>query len=226
MDRQVANCYDDAHERTDTGLVYPLLDTVTTGVGADGATYSGGFLFRNLDIPQGSRVVSATLQLYAVFQSGVPVPLVISGENTGQAQDFYDGAGDISARVRTSSAVSFTVTSRVGGWVNSPDLTSVVQEILERGDWAAGNNLALLIDPAPGAKTYATWASYERSPQLAARLLVRYEQPPTPTPTVTFTPTVTNTPTATYTPTATNTPTATATPTKSSFKLYLPVVVR
>ncbi len=31
LERQIANCYDDAHERTDVGVVYPLLDTVTTG---------------------------------------------------------------------------------------------------------------------------------------------------------------------------------------------------
>jgi hypothetical protein len=51
LERQVANCYDDAHERTDTGFVAATLDTVTTGVGPDGAPYTGGFLFRNLDIP-------------------------------------------------------------------------------------------------------------------------------------------------------------------------------
>jgi hypothetical protein len=220
-ERQVANCYDDASERTDTGIVYPLQDAVTTGRAADGSPYSGGFLFRNPDIPEGSRVVSATLQLYAVFQSGLPVELTIAGDNTGQAEDFYGGLRDISSRPRTSTVVSFTVPSRIGGWLNSPDLAGVVQEILDRGDWVAGNNLALLIDPAPNnANTYATWASYERSPQLAARLLVRYEPPPTATPTVT------DTPTATATPTVTLTPTASATPTESGHKLYLPIVVR
>jgi hypothetical protein len=226
LERQVANCYDDAHERTDTGIVYPLLDTVTTGGTADGARYSGGFLFRNLDIPQGSVVISATLQLYAVFQSGTPVPLLISGDDTGQAEDFFGAARNISSRVRTSSTVSFTVTSRVGGWVNSPDLGPVVQEILSRGDWAAGNNLALLVDPAPDATNYATWAAYERSPQLAARLLVRYQEPPTPTPTVTNTPTQTSTPTATPTATATATATITATPTTQQFRLFLPMIMR
>ena len=51
LERQIANCYDDAHERTDVGVVYPLLDTVTTGGTTDWARYSGGFLFRNIEIP-------------------------------------------------------------------------------------------------------------------------------------------------------------------------------
>ncbi len=226
LERQVANCYDDATERTDTGIVYPLLDTVTTGGTADGARYSGGFLFRDLEIPAGSRVVSATLQLYAVFQSGLPVNLRISGDDTASAEDFYDGFRNISNRPRTSNAVSLTVTSRVAGWVNSPDLTGIVQEILDRGDWTAGNNLALLVDPAPDATTYATWASYERSPQLAARLLIRYEEPPTPTPTVTNTPTATSTPTITVTPTATATSTVTVTPTTQGYRIFLPIIMR
>jgi hypothetical protein len=226
FERQVANCYDDAHERTDTGFIAATLDTVTTGIGPDGAPYSGGFLFRNVDIPASSRVVSATLQLYAVYQSGLPVPLVISGDDTGDAQDFFGPARNISDRVRTSSTVSLTLTSRVAGWVNSPDLTGIAQEIIERPDWSAGNNLALLIDPAPGATNYATWAAYERSPQLAARLLIRYEPPPTATPTVTNTPTATGTPTVTNTPTATATETITVTPTTEGYRIFLPIVVR
>lgn len=225
LQRQVANCYDDASERTDTGIVYPLQDAVTTGGLPDNARYSGGFLFRGMDIPTGSRVVSATLQLYAVYQSGLPVNLVISGDDTGAAEDFFGAARNISDRPRTSSAVSLTVPSRIAGWVNSPDLTGIVQEILDRGDWSAGNNMALLIDPAPDSTTYATWASFERSPQLAARLLIRYEEPFTPTPTVTNTPTATATPTITVTPTETLTPTATVTEPVGE-RVFLPIIMR
>lgn len=241
LDRRVANCYDDAHERTDVGIVYPLLDTVTTGGTKDGAHYSGGFLFRDIEIPQGSRVVSATLQLMPRYQSGLPVPLVLAGDDQGNAQDFYGGYREISDRPRTSSTVSWTLTSRPSGWVNSPDIASIVQEILDRQDWHAGNDLAVFVDPAANAANYATWASYESSPQVAARLVVRFEPQPTPTPTMTATPTVTNTPTATATPTETTTPepTATMTPTATDtetptttpttvpeYKTYLPLVVR
>lgn len=239
LERQIANCYDDAHERTDTGVVYPLLDTVTTGGTADGALYSGGFLFRNIEIPAGSRIVSATLQLYARYQSGLPLPLTVAGDDRGNAEDFYGGAHEISNRPRTSSVVSWTLTSRVNGWLNSPDITSIVLEVMERADWQSGNNLALLVDPAPGLQNYGTWTAFEGSPQFAARLLIRYVEPDTPTPTATptatetFTPTPTATetntptPTETFTPTATPTGSVTPTPTGSpttSFRIYLPVI--
>lgn len=215
LERQVANCYDDAHERTDTGIVYPLLDTVTTGGAAGGARYSGGFLFRNVDIPQGSVVVSATLQLFARFQSAAPAPLVLAGDDTGNAEDFFGPARNISTRPRTSSTISWTLTSKVFGWVNSPDITSIVQEIMSRPDWQTGGNLALLLDPAPNTGNYATWAAYEGDPTLTARLLIRFEPPATATPTMTATPTQTETPTATATPTETPTETPTMMPTET-----------
>ncbi len=215
FERQVANCYDDAHERTDTGFVYALLDGVTTGGTPDGARYSGGFLFRDVQIPHGSRVVSATLQLFARYQSGLPVPLVLSGDDEPHAQDFYGGPREISSRPRTTSNVTWTLSSRLYGWVNSPDITSIVQEILDRSDWNTGNDMALFLDAAPSAVNYAVWASFESGAELAPRLVVRFDEPYTPTPTMTATPTETATPTVTSTPTETPTATATTTPTET-----------
>lgn len=242
--RQVANCYDDAHERTDVGIVYPALPDVTTGGTADGARYSGGFLFRNVTIPTGTRVVSATMQLFRRYQSGAPLELRISGDNTGNAEDFYGGVRQVSARPRTTSAISWTLTTRTAGWQTTPDLTGIVQEILNRPDWRSGNDLALFLDPAPNSTFYAAWAAFDSDPALAARLLIQYEpaatftptatatstptETPTitPTPTETLVPTETPTPTETFVPTETPTVTVTPTATQGMFRLFLPIIVK
>ena len=84
-------------------------------------------------------------------------------------------------------------------WVESPSLVEGVQELV---DEYGGINEVVLLEGGVEATAwkYGAWASYDRSPSLAARLYVTYAVPTTPTPTVTPTPVPTPTPTLTPTP--------------------------
>src|SRR5262249_52822478 len=99
----------------------------------------------------------------------------------------------------------------------TPNLASVVQEVVNRGGWTSGNAMAFIITGTANSKRIAK--SYDRDVYGAPYLHIEYTLPATPTPTFTPTPTPTNTPTPTYTPTAT----PTFTPTITSILTFVPI---
>jgi hypothetical protein len=99
----------------------------------------------------------------------------------------------------------------------TPQLASIIQEIVGRGDWYPGNSLSIIIKNNVST-THRRVIALERADDeenlFPARLIVAYEggsPVPTETPTATATPTPTATPTSTptFTPTDTLSPTNT-----------------
>jgi hypothetical protein len=113
--------------------------------------------------------------------------------------------------------VPWTITERPSGWFDAPDLTSVIQEVIDRPGWEAGNDLSIIIrNEATGALFhYIDVLAYDNNTDVAT-LSITFEysgDTPTPRPTSTPTPTSEATPTKTPTPTRTPTPTPMATDT-------------
>jgi hypothetical protein len=130
---------------------------------------------------------------------------------------------------------------------NSPELRSIIQEVVNRPGWRWGNALSLLLIANQGDRDgRKVWArdsdtSEDEAIWNRAVLTIRFTPKenlplPTPAPTWTFTPipTITPTPTRTRTPTptetatrtATDTPTPTITATPTSYKLFLPLMFK
>ncbi|MCI0554706.1 MAG: hypothetical protein L0287_27480, partial [Anaerolineae bacterium] len=91
----------------------------------------------------------------------------------------------------------------------TPNLASVIQEVVNRPGWASGNAIAVIIT-GTGKRIAESYEGYSWG---APYLHVRYTLPATPTPGPSPTPTKTPTPGPTQTPTKTPTPTNTLTPT-------------
>ena len=166
VQRQVAHCMDDAGERVDTAEVFVDWNYIPTGgrpgdAGSGVVLYEGGFLFRDVRIPQGARIISATLQLNAIRQYGLPVALKIAGDDRGNAGDFSAANLPLDSRPRTDARAVVTRRRRTG-WQASPDIAGIIQEIVARSDWRPGNELGLLVDPATAGEThYGTWHAYD-----------------------------------------------------------------
>ncbi len=218
IQRQIVHCMDDAYvELRPTPVLYYDIPYVRMGGWPD-LPYVSGFLFRDVRVPQGAEIISATLRLNYWWGYGLPVVVELAGQNSPQATDFSAKNLWPNQRPLTTHRVPWTIAN----WTyityptESPDLAGIVQEIVGQADWRPGNNLALLINPAGGDLPLDWWA-YDNSPTKAAQLSLSYQMPAaTSTPTPTATPTVTPTPTATPTATPTDTPTATPTPTSTS----------
>ena len=243
VQRQVAHCMDDAYVRVDTEELLYDLNFVRMGAREAGAVpYADGFLFRDVRIPQGSQITAAHLELNPWgYQSGVPIIVELAGDLRGQSDDFNPGNWPPHLRPRTVSRVPWTIPATVTDLTSSPDISSIVQEIVSQEDWRPGNNLAILVDATGASTQFVDWQAYDFRPANAAKLIVNYQWQATATPlatssptassTATRTPTPTATATATTTPTGTVTPTHTLTPTATrtpgpAHRVYLPLVLR
>jgi photosystem II stability/assembly factor-like uncharacterized protein len=233
IQRQVAHCMDDAYVRLDTGDFLFDADVVRMGARLDGAApYAAGFLFRDVRIPRGAHVNSATLQLEWHYQDGTPVEVVLVGDLQGNAGDFRPNGWQPQLRRRTAARVPWTITTTLAGSVTSPDISALIQEIAAQPEWQPGNDIAILIDPTAASRRYVDWRAFDLSPGQAAQLALSYTTStgPTNTPTATATPTLTATPTPTFTATAPATPTRTptTTPTRpvTSLRVFLPLILR
>ncbi|OGY22169.1 MAG: hypothetical protein A2126_00575 [Candidatus Woykebacteria bacterium GWB1_45_5] len=141
--------------------------------------YSGGFRFTNVNIPKGSVVNSAVFQPY-VYNSTNDNPNVdIFANDVDNAKDFVIER-DVVNRVRTSNSVAWVATNVGVGYKSSPDIKNVIQGVVNRPGWSAGNAIVLLIHgkTSPDRLFYARSYEYVTGGRTPARLIITYTPPP------------------------------------------------
>ncbi len=177
LDTRVAQSSDDAIERSDDGSVD--LDSPTLELIGDAGTHTAGLRFQGITIPQGEKVLRAYVEFTAADTDGKTTQLTFHGQAVDNAATFGSADHDISTRTMTSAAVQW---QGVPGWTQvhatyrSPDLSPIIQEVVDRVGWSAGNALALIITGSGKREA----VSYDGDPDLAPKLHIEYEgEPPT-----------------------------------------------
>lgn len=102
-------------------------------------------IFRNISIPRRSRINSAVIHFIAqVTQTSTVVRSTLYGIN--QSNPFTAFPGDIYTRPLTNASVNFDISSTwtAGGDYSSPDVSAIVQEIVNRDDWGSGHGLGFM----------------------------------------------------------------------------------
>ena len=141
---------DDAEESLADGSIdlgSSDLELVTDG----GDVQSVGIRFV-VGIPQGSTIQSASIQFTVDEVDSGPTSVIISGELSPDAASFGGAQFDITSRNLTDSFVEWNdippwlTENDAGSDQQTPDLTAIVQEIVNQADWAANNGMVFLID--------------------------------------------------------------------------------
>jgi hypothetical protein len=154
---------DDAEENLEAGANLGTTNTTSTDLelAVDGPPEPRqwvGMRFTNLGIPQGATINSASIQFKVdTSDTEADTDVLIYGELVPNSSTFVAGTGNfnISGRPRTSSSVlwndipEWTVVGAAGADQRTPDLKSIIQEIVNQGGWVSGNALSLLIAPDP-----------------------------------------------------------------------------
>jgi hypothetical protein len=152
---------------------------ITAHMNGLSSKYNGGFRFTGLNIPPGATINSATFSGY-IYQVGSDrLYCTIYGHDVASAPDFSTNTyiKNTGQRPRTTASATWQGAFGSTGWKDK-DITGIVQEIVDRGDWSSGNAIALLfisdnrVSPEP-----ARFRSYDGVPAEAAKLTIDYSPP-------------------------------------------------
>lgn len=139
LNLQVSASADDAYQAS-SGTMYTSSTNHTTS--STGRYF--GHRFLNVTIPAGSTINSATLQIYVGNATYDDIHFTITGEDIDDAPEFTSTAYDISDRIDTAASVNWDADGVGSGWQSSPDLATIIQEIVDRPSWASGNDIVVI----------------------------------------------------------------------------------
>lgn len=145
-----------------------------TGNSGTTSRYWGGLRFNSVTIPQGTTILSATVEFYVTSTTYDDPKFNIHGQAADNAGTFTATAHDIDTRSRTTSYTTWSADGIGTGWITGPDITAAIQEIVNRGGWASGNSLVLILKPYDAATKEFRWKSYDSGDGAAAKLHVKY----------------------------------------------------
>ena len=114
-----------------------------------GGNQQVGMLFSGVTIPQGSTILSAYLQFKADETHSDATSLTIQGEAADHAATFTIALGNVSSRPKTTAAVPWSPAAWTmgdeGPAQQTPDISTVIQEIVNRPGWSIFNSIAIIV---------------------------------------------------------------------------------
>ncbi|MEM7246682.1 MAG: PKD domain-containing protein [Acidobacteriota bacterium] len=175
VEARIAFDRDDVEEALASGVIDP--ESSDMELGEDGEAQAVGLRFVGLYIPQGATVTSAYLEFVVDEADTAPTDVVIRAQAADDAPVFNTLPGDLTSRSLTSAMSPWSIPpwETIGSVERSPDVSSVVQEVVDRDGWASGNSLAFVIT-GTGSRTAE---AYDDAPTLAPFLHVEFTTPPT-----------------------------------------------
>lgn len=166
---------DDAYELS--SYVDTSNDTLKMSEGLNKVTL--GLRFQALNIPAGATITNAYIRYNSENFDSSATNLTFSGELTGDSTTFTSTNNDISDRTKTSSSVLWENDNDwpvSGETISSPDLSSVIQEIVNQADWCGGNSLNIIVEGEGLTSSSARLSTaFEEGNGLSPQLVVVYD---------------------------------------------------
>lgn len=135
-----------------------------------------GVRFTDILVPQGATIQSAYIQFSARWDGSGTCSITVRVEAADNALTFATGASNISARPLAPSQTTWDPPSWIANESSTPertpDLTTLVQETVNRSGWVSGNSMAFVIT---GSGVRTAW-SYDGSNAAAAVLHIEWGQ--------------------------------------------------
>lgn len=135
----------DAHEIN--GTVTTQSNDLILSNGTD--TVTSGLRFTDLNIPQGATIVSASLRFTSEKYNIAGTTLTISAEASASSTVFSDTNNNLTSRTKTTANVAWIEDNGFpssGEVISSPDISGVVQEVVDLTSWCGGADLNILIE--------------------------------------------------------------------------------
>lgn len=116
----------------------------------DGNAQRVGLRFTSVMIPRGTSIAHAWIQFKVDEATSTAASLLIQGQAADNAATFTSAANNVSSRPRTAASATWVPAAWSGSGTagpaqQTPDLRTIVQEIVNRPGWVSGNALALIL---------------------------------------------------------------------------------
>jgi len=144
LETQVATSSDDAEEKNSGRMKLTSADLELQGDQMVGLRFTG------LSILQGATIANAYVQFQADEVHAESTSLTIEGEDVDDATTFSSINENISSRPRTFASVSWspvpwTTVGAAGSDQRTPNLATIVQEIVDRPGWSSDQSMVLIV---------------------------------------------------------------------------------
>ncbi|MGA8260304.1 MAG: hypothetical protein WB783_08855 [Arenicellales bacterium] len=133
----------------------------TSSPDLDVGQVNAGIRFPLVTIPQNAVILHAEVQFSETAEHTEQTDLVLHGENVANAQTFSEtGTNSVGTRFNnlTTATVPWSNVPALsnGQIVTTPNIRSIIQEVVNRSDWSLGNALAVMIESKDGHRELST----------------------------------------------------------------------
>ncbi len=187
LDVWVESSFDDVEQSLTDGTMY--INSTDIELGNDPGTLGDqaeGLRFQNVLVPQGARITQAYMEFVVDEISSGPAKVEIRAQDINDAPAFSTEIFDVTDRELTAASAVWDIPAweAVDDIHQSPDLSSIVQEVTGRTDWRSNNSMAFIIT-GEGTRTAESWDGETAS---AARLHIEFStsEPPNVPPSASF----------------------------------------
>lgn len=179
---------DDAEEFRVGGIAGDMyLNSSDLEIGNDGGDEQYvGLRFQNVNVPQGATISNAYIRFRADENDGFgsQLNIYIAAQDIDDAPTFNGTNYNISSRTLTATQHTWP-DGTVPAWTNpnlydTPDISAVIQEVVDRGGWSNGNSMVIVIWSDIGETSERIADSYEGG--YPAELIFDYTIPASPLP--------------------------------------------
>jgi hypothetical protein len=149
INQRISNDADDSEETISSGSID--WGSSDLELGEEGSAQIVGMRWRNITIPQGATITSAYIEFTVdEVQTGTPANVTFYGEAADNAVAFENVAYNISSAHYNNPTSASVAWNNIPGWdtvgqtKQSPDIKTIIQEIVDRGGWVSGNSLVVV----------------------------------------------------------------------------------
>jgi len=144
---------------------------------SDSATIAG-LRFRNVQIPQGATITNATLNVRVFGPNSVDPDVIIYGHYTDNSPVLEGSTGqdELINRSLTTSYVEWIDQDIDVDFQRSPDISGIIEEIVNRPGWEMGNNITILTEDTQSSNVFSI-AGYQAGSVFGAELNISFNIP-------------------------------------------------
>ena len=165
---------DDAEESLSSGAVSTSSNDLELAMDGSVAQLVG-MRFNGITIPAGATITSAYVEFETDVAWSSACNLTVKGQAADNPSTFTTASYNLSSRTKTTASVPWVPAAWniVDQKQQTPDLTNIIQEIVNRSGWSTGNSMVVFVD---GTGTREA-ESYEGEAAAAPLLVVNYSLP-------------------------------------------------